>query len=222
MSDEDEGVTITLREPWDDLTFMAPLSEQRAEELVRFVAEGLHGTVLDIGCGWTELLLRVVAAAPAARGVGIDTNEAFIKHGSELAEQRGLLDRVTVPNTPTPAKFRPEPPASELATSTGTGESWAWPTLPCWPCRPRSIGLSADPSRERIPCGDTDGARSAPRKPITGRPIDPRRPAPVNTHAPTGPLPGPTCPGDWYLAFGRTCEAAMRTPHRSASPNANA
>jgi Methyltransferase domain len=96
MPDEDEGVTITLREPWDDLTFMTPLSEQRAEELVRFVAEGLHGTVLDIGCGWTELLLRVVAAAPAARGVGIDSNEAFIKHGGELAEQRGLLDRVTL------------------------------------------------------------------------------------------------------------------------------
>lgn len=96
MLAQDEGVTITLRDPWDDLTFMTPLSEQRAAELVRFVAKGLDGTVLDIGCGWAELLLRVVAAAPAARGVGIDTSEACIKYGSELAERRGLADRVTL------------------------------------------------------------------------------------------------------------------------------
>jgi hypothetical protein len=30
---------------------MAPLSEERAERLVNFLVDGLHGTVVDIGCG---------------------------------------------------------------------------------------------------------------------------------------------------------------------------
>ena len=89
-------MTITLREPWNDLTFMTPLSERRAATLAGFVAGGLDGTVLDIGCGWAELLLRVVAATPSARGIGIDTDEQAIDHGRELAAQRGLGERVTL------------------------------------------------------------------------------------------------------------------------------
>ena len=89
-------MTITLAPPHDDLTFMTPLSEQRAGELVAFLADGLHGTVLDIGCGWGELLLRVVAAAPDARGLGIDTDEESIEHARNLAAGRGLADRVSL------------------------------------------------------------------------------------------------------------------------------
>jgi SAM-dependent methyltransferase len=87
-------VTITLTPLHDDLTFMAPLSEKRADKLVRFVAQNLDGTVLDIGCAWAELLLRVLAAAPGADGVGVDIDQAAINHGRTLADQRGLLDRV--------------------------------------------------------------------------------------------------------------------------------
>lgn len=50
-------VTITLAQRYEDLTFEAPLSEERAGELVGFLTRDLHGTVLDIGCGWAELLL---------------------------------------------------------------------------------------------------------------------------------------------------------------------
>lgn len=89
-------MTITLAQPFEDLTFMTPLSEARADELVGFLAEDLRGTVLDIGCGWAELLLRAVAAAPDARGVGVDTDAASIEHGRRLLEQRGLADRVTL------------------------------------------------------------------------------------------------------------------------------
>jgi len=87
-------VTITLTQPYEDLTFMTPLSEERAERLVKFLAEGLHGTVLDVGCGWGELLLRVVAAAPDARGIGIDIDEASLEHGRHVAVTRGLADRL--------------------------------------------------------------------------------------------------------------------------------
>ena len=75
---------------------MAPLSEARAETLVRFLADGLHGTVLDVGCGWAELLLRVVSAAPDAHGIGVDLDESAIDHGRRLAEPRALGDRVTL------------------------------------------------------------------------------------------------------------------------------
>lgn len=86
-----------LSEPSEDLTFMSPLSEDRAGRLVAFLAHGLEdGVVLDVGCGWAELLLRVVAAAPASGGIGIDTDEASITHGRALVEQYGLAGRVTL------------------------------------------------------------------------------------------------------------------------------
>jgi SAM-dependent methyltransferase len=87
-------VPIELPPPHDDLAFMAPLSEARAGRLVDFLARDLRGTVLDVGCGWAELLLRVVEAAPGARGIGVDADSAAIAHGRRLAERRGLAGRV--------------------------------------------------------------------------------------------------------------------------------
>jgi SAM-dependent methyltransferase len=78
------------------LRFMSPLSQQRADRLVAFLADGLEGDVLDVGCGWAELLLQVVAAAPGGRGVGVDLNETALRHGRVLAQARGLADRVTL------------------------------------------------------------------------------------------------------------------------------
>jgi SAM-dependent methyltransferase len=88
------SVSIELRPPFDHLTFMAPLSEQRAERLIRFLATDLVGTVLDLGCGWAELLLRTLEAAPAAHGIGIDSDPASIAHGESAARERGLAERV--------------------------------------------------------------------------------------------------------------------------------
>jgi SAM-dependent methyltransferase len=50
--------------------------------------------VLDIGCGWAELLLRIVAAAPGAHGLGVDSDERLIERGRANAAARGLSDRV--------------------------------------------------------------------------------------------------------------------------------
>ena len=80
--------------PHLDLTFMAPLSEERAARLVGFLADGSPGTVLDIGCGWAALLLRVLEAAPDAIGEGVDLDADAIAHGQALADSRGLTDRV--------------------------------------------------------------------------------------------------------------------------------
>jgi cyclopropane fatty-acyl-phospholipid synthase-like methyltransferase len=80
--------------PHADLTFMAPLSEERASRLIGFLAEGGPGTILDIGCGWAGLLLRVLERLPDAIGEGVDLDEVAIAHGRSLADERGLADRV--------------------------------------------------------------------------------------------------------------------------------
>lgn len=118
-------MTISLTQPYDDLMFMTPLSEQRAERLVRFVGDDLHGTVLDIGCGWAELLLRVVAAAPDARGVGVDIHAGSIEHARRLAEQRGLTSRVTL--ICGDAKDR-APERADAVVCIGASQVWGPPT----------------------------------------------------------------------------------------------
>ena len=84
----------TFTPPHVDLTFMAPLSEERAARMVRFLAEGSPGTVLDIGCGWAALLLRVLEGVPDAVGEGVDLDAESISYGQAQAVVRGLTDRV--------------------------------------------------------------------------------------------------------------------------------
>ncbi|MEU4269210.1 class I SAM-dependent methyltransferase [Streptomyces sp. NPDC026092] len=76
------------------LTFHGPLSEARADRMIRRVAESEPATVLDIGCGWGELLLRVLEAVPGATGVGLDINAEDLARGRDLAKGRGLDERV--------------------------------------------------------------------------------------------------------------------------------
>jgi cyclopropane fatty-acyl-phospholipid synthase-like methyltransferase len=75
------------------LTFHGPLSEARADNLVQRLTRTNPTSVLDIGCGWGELMLRVLAAAPDATGVGIDLNAEDLARGRHNAEARGLAQR---------------------------------------------------------------------------------------------------------------------------------
>lgn len=75
------------------LPFHGPLSEARADDLVRRLAGNAPTTVLDIGCGWGELMLRVLAAVPAATGVGIDLHAEDLERGRGAARERGLDGR---------------------------------------------------------------------------------------------------------------------------------
>lgn len=76
------------------LTFHGPLSEARAARIVGRLAGSAPSTVLDIGCGWGELMLRVLEAVPGARGVGVDLNGDDLARGRANAKARGLAERV--------------------------------------------------------------------------------------------------------------------------------
>ncbi|OUD03587.1 SAM-dependent methyltransferase [Streptomyces swartbergensis] len=76
------------------LSFHGPLSEARADQLVTRLAGNTPTTVLDIGCGWGELMLRILTATPKATGTGIDLNAEDLARGRQAAEARGLADRV--------------------------------------------------------------------------------------------------------------------------------
>ncbi|MGH3152148.1 MAG: SAM-dependent methyltransferase [Streptosporangiaceae bacterium] len=75
--------------------FHGPLSEYRAARLVERLTKNSPATVLDIGCGRGELMLRILAAAPGATGFGLDLDEADLARGRANARTRGLQDRVT-------------------------------------------------------------------------------------------------------------------------------
>ncbi|MEU7028530.1 methyltransferase domain-containing protein [Streptomyces sp. NPDC046275] len=101
MTDTDATTTRRTAEPVDGppalasgLTFHGPLSEERADAMISRLAAASPGTVLDIGCGWGELLLSLVAAVPGATGVGIDINGDDLALGRQLAAERGLSGRV--------------------------------------------------------------------------------------------------------------------------------
>ncbi|MEH1166033.1 class I SAM-dependent methyltransferase [Micromonospora sp. CPCC 205539] len=72
-----------------------PLSEEHAALLLRRLDVRPGARVLDLGCGWGELLLRAVAAGGvvgpvATRGVGVDTDAAALARGRQLATARSL------------------------------------------------------------------------------------------------------------------------------------
>jgi SAM-dependent methyltransferase len=77
------------------LTFHGPLSEVRAARLVSRLARTRPATVLDLGCGWGELMLRILSAVPGAVGTGVDLSGADLARGRDNAAARGLSGRVS-------------------------------------------------------------------------------------------------------------------------------
>lgn len=82
------------------LVHHGPLSDDRAAALVHRLAAGRPATVLDVGCGWGELLLQLLAAVPGATGTGVDTDAQDLDRGRTAARRRGLADRVAFVERP--------------------------------------------------------------------------------------------------------------------------
>jgi SAM-dependent methyltransferase len=132
-------VAIELDPPYKSLTFMSPLSEDRADRLVRFVAKANPTTVLDIGCGWAELLLRVLTSCPRTTGVGVDCDSAVIDHGLELATERGLSGRITLIVGDATANF---PTQVDAVVCIGATHVWNEQGAPLGPMNYRKALLS--------------------------------------------------------------------------------
>jgi SAM-dependent methyltransferase len=74
----------------------APLSDAHASILLDEFELDSAERVLDLGCGWGELLLRAVQRSPTSTGIGIDTDTVALGRGRRLIADRGLGDRVTL------------------------------------------------------------------------------------------------------------------------------
>jgi SAM-dependent methyltransferase len=77
----------------------APLSEAHAAVLLDALELGCAEGVLDLGCGWGELLCRAVERASRLTGIGIDTDKSALARGRALAAGRGLGERITLIDT---------------------------------------------------------------------------------------------------------------------------
>ena len=76
-----------------------PLSVDHAELLLDRLELEPGALVLDLGCGWGELLLRAVeASGHGSTGVGIDIDEQVLARGRVLAAAKGLDGRVQFVN----------------------------------------------------------------------------------------------------------------------------
>ena len=71
------------------------MTDATANGLVAELAAAAPKRVLDIGCGWGELLLRLLAVCPDATGHGVDTDDVLIARATANAAVRGLDERVT-------------------------------------------------------------------------------------------------------------------------------
>lgn len=114
-------MTLELPPIHDDLSFNSPLSETRAADLVAFIGSLASGRIVDIGCGWAELLLRAVETTPRASGLGIDLRAEAILRGRANAEARGLAERVelVVADASTEA-----PGTADAAICLGASQVW--------------------------------------------------------------------------------------------------
>ncbi|MCU1430649.1 MAG: Methyltransferase type 12 [Actinomycetia bacterium] len=103
------------------LDFNAPLSDARASELVGSLQPLAGARVVDFGCGWAELLLRLVEAEPAARGIGVDTDTVALARGRANAAARGLDARVRLVEADV-TEWHGDPP--DVAIAIGSSHAW--------------------------------------------------------------------------------------------------
>jgi cyclopropane fatty-acyl-phospholipid synthase-like methyltransferase len=89
VEDDDLEEALYTRMRWN-----VPLSVEHAELLMDRLDVRPGARVADLGCGWGELLLRVVARAVQATGTGVDTDAGALARARRLAAERHLDGRV--------------------------------------------------------------------------------------------------------------------------------
>ncbi len=89
MEKDDLEEAVYARMRWN-----APLSAEHAELLIGRLEVPAGAHVADLGCGWGELLLRVIARAGQATGTGVDSDAAALSRAKRLAAERHLDGQV--------------------------------------------------------------------------------------------------------------------------------
>ncbi len=79
---------------YEFLNFNNPMTDETADRLVAKLAGAEPAHILDVGCGWGELLLRLLESCQDATGHGIDNDDVLIERAIGNAAERGLRPRV--------------------------------------------------------------------------------------------------------------------------------
>ncbi|MDA3627376.1 class I SAM-dependent methyltransferase [Saccharopolyspora sp. WRP15-2] len=77
-----------------DHPIAAPLSDSNVGRLLRQVGCSPGASVLDLGCGAGEWVLRALEEYPTARAFAVDTSEPALRRAEETTRDRGLRGRV--------------------------------------------------------------------------------------------------------------------------------
>ena len=72
----------------------APLSDTAVDALMDLAAAAPPHTLLDVGCGSAQWLVRLLERVPDARGVGVDLSGEALAAAQTLANDRGVADRI--------------------------------------------------------------------------------------------------------------------------------
>ena len=84
-----------IRREYEFLDFNSPMDDKTAAALVEEVSHREPERIIDVGCGWAELLLRILEAYPTATGLGIENDGRLTERAMKNASARGLLDRIS-------------------------------------------------------------------------------------------------------------------------------
>lgn len=75
---------------YSQLQWNAPLSPNHADDLLSHLKLSADTSIVDLGCGWGELLLRAAAHTDMAGPLtGVDTDAAVLRRAKEAAADRG-------------------------------------------------------------------------------------------------------------------------------------
>jgi cyclopropane fatty-acyl-phospholipid synthase-like methyltransferase len=93
MTKDDDGLTEAQDAA---MRWNTPLSLPHAELLLERLETPGGGSILDLGCGWGELLIRAVQAAGSASvtGTGVDNHPGDIDRARRAVADRGLGEQV--------------------------------------------------------------------------------------------------------------------------------
>lgn len=86
-----DRTSLLVRSP---LRFNSPCSDKRASDLVGRLCRD-NARFLDLGCGWGELLLDLVAASEGATGLGVERRATYVSRARLRAVGRALDARVS-------------------------------------------------------------------------------------------------------------------------------